>query len=163
MAKNIVVENARILFRNFKGEESKYNPKGNRNFCLLIDDPNLERDLIADGWNVKYLQPLDPGDPEQPYIKVKVAFGNYPPKIHMISGGHRTLLDEESVGILDWAEIENIDLTISPYHWDVSGRQGVTGYLKTMWVVIREDEFEAKYAKYDDSPISAREAMMGED
>lgn len=146
---NLSVENARIIFRNFAGKEGKFNPAGKRSFCLLLDAETAER-LEDQGWNVKTLAPRDPDDDPQPYIQVAVQFGNYPPNIYLISGGKKTKLDEDSVSILDYAEIENVDLIINPSRWEVSGKSGVKAYLKTLYVTIVENEFEKKYRDMDE-------------
>lgn len=146
---NLSVESARIIFRNFAGKEGKFNPAGKRSFCLLLDEETAER-LSDQGWNVKTLAPRDPDDDPQPYIQVAVQFGNYPPNIYLISGGKKTKLDEDSVSILDYAEIENVDLIINPSRWEVSGKSGVKAYLKTLYVTIVENEFEKKYRDMDE-------------
>ena len=146
---NIVIENARIGFRNFSGKEAKYNPAGNRNFCVFLDT-ELAKTLENDGWNVRWLKPKDEQEDEQGYLQVAVSFNKVPPKIIMITSNGKSVLDADSVSVLDWAEIKEIDLIIRPYNWVLqegtrNEKRGVKAYLKSMYITIVEDEFESKY------------------
>lgn len=142
----IVIENAKIIFRNFAGEETNFNRKGNRNFSVIIDDLEYAKMLKDDGWNIKTLPPREEGDEPKSYLQVAVNFENIPPKVIMITSRSKIPLDSESISSLDFADIINVDLTITPYHWEVNGKTGIKAYLKTMYVTIEEDEFADKYA-----------------
>lgn len=90
-------------------------------------------------------------------MEVSVNYNHIPPKIFMISGNVKTELDEDSVNALDYAEIENVDMIVRPYIWEVNGKTGVKAYVKSMYVTIVQDEFEEKYrhletGKSDDYP-----------
>lgn len=153
---NVVLEDVRIMFRNFSGKKGQYNAEGDRNFVVLMNDDFLERyqaefdRMLAENWNVKYLKPREEGDEPTAYLPIAVSF-RFPPRIAMISSRGRTLLEESDISILDWAEIRKVDLIINPSYWDINGNQGVKAYLKSLYVTINEDELEKKYADVPDS------------
>lgn len=155
--KNLSIENAKIGFRNFRGIEKKFNPAGQRNFAVFLSEDDAE-EVKNLGWNVKQTKPRDNFDPEY-YLSVKVKFGYRPPNVWLITSRNKTKLDEDTVGMLDYAEISNIDIVIQPYEYDVNGKQGVTAYLKSAYVTIEEDEFASKYDVDDYSGPSNNEEV----
>lgn len=143
----VTIEDARIGFKNFSGAPDRFNKDGGkRSFCIFLE-ANQAENLRTRGWNVKALPPRDEEELPQDYIQVAVAF-QYPPKIVLISNGKRTFLNEATVGLLDKIGFASADLSITPYNWEMNGRTGVKAYLKTLYVVMEEDEFERKYADY---------------
>lgn len=152
--KEFTVEDARIIFRNFSGKEGQYNREGDRNFAVILD-PVIADQMLEDGWNVKTLKPREEGDEPTPYVQVAVNFNNRPPKIMQITSSGRTLINEDLVDTLDWAEIKTVDLIARGYEWSVNGKSGVKAYLKTMFVTIEEDALERKYAdmSVEDEPF----------
>lgn len=147
-APTITIEDARLIFRNFAGEERRYNEKDARNFAVVLS-PETAAQLEADGWNVKTLVPREEGDEPTPFLRVTVSYKNRPPKIVLITSTSRTHLNEESVSVLDFADIKLVDLIVRGYRWEVNGKTGTSAYLQTMFITIEEDELERKYSTSD--------------
>lgn len=148
---NLIIEDARIMFRNFAGREQQFNSAGDRNFCLMLE-PELAEQLKRDGWNVKELRAREDGDEPQPYLQVSVNYGKgRPPRVVLINSRGRLDLGADEVSILDYADIKQIDVVINPYEWEVSGNSGIKAYLKNAFVTINEDALERKYADLPDA------------
>ncbi|QNN99542.1 DprA-like DNA processing chain A [Streptomyces phage TieDye] len=144
----ITLEGARIIYRNFAGNEGMYNAKGYRNFHVVLDPVQGEA-MLAAGWNVKVKPPREEGELPFYHLKVNVKFdGPRPPRIFLVtmSTNSRTQIEEDLVGMMDWGEFDNIDLKISPYNYNIGGKQGVSAYLKSMFAILHEDDLDKKYA-----------------
>ena len=139
------IDNAHIIFRNFAGEASKYNREGDRNFALRIFDQDIADKLLDLGWNVKIKPPREEGEDPFMYLPVKIKFNDYGPKVYLKSGSNRVTLDEESISCLDNIEIENADLDIRPYDWEVNGKQGRTAYLQGGLIAQKVDRFSEDF------------------
>lgn len=146
---NINIEGATIIWKNFSGERDKFNP-GKRGFSVVIDDAVMADELKQEGWNVKE-RPLQEGadTSEQEWtLPVKLNMNRYT-QVWLIVGNHKTLLNEDTVAQLDVVDIVDCDLSIRPYEWEMSGRTGITAYVDSMYVTIRENKFAEKYADLD--------------
>ena len=138
---NLQIDDARIIFRNFRGEASKYNNAGDRNFSLVIPDQELADMLTNDtnsygvGWN----------------MKVKVKFSRKGPNIYLVTGGHRKLLTEDNVGYLDDINIASVRMDIRPYDDVVNGKPFRAAYLASMEVTQDLDRFAAEYEREDEA------------
>lgn len=161
-------ENAVLLFRNFEGREGQYNTAGQKNFCVLIGQagpngqfiPDHERAdrMASQGWNIKQLNPREPGDIPTAYIQVAMGFEFKPPRLVLISSRGRVDLSEEQCPLLDWVDIAKADLIIRPYNWGpIGGRSGVKAYLKSLFITMLEDELELKY-----SDVPRMQSLEGE-
>lgn len=150
----IVIEGARIKFKNFAGEQRQYNPAGQRNFVLLLPD-ELAQQLQTEGWNVKWKPGRHPEDPDEPQLAVKVKFKEPgdergpDPIAYLIQGRRKLALDGRTVGILDRLAPVNIDLIVRPYVWDINGNVGITAYLDEIYYTAVEG-LSSKYADYEE-------------
>ena len=141
------IDDARIIYRNFSGTGSKFNREGDRNFAIVIEDPELADTLINEGWNVKIKPPRDEDDDPFMYLPVKVKFNEKGPAVYLKTGKVMKNLDKELVSCIDDIDILSVDLDISPYDWEVNGKTGRTAYLQSMQVTQRVDRFAARHAE----------------
>lgn len=140
-----------IMYRNFEGTAGPYNKEGDRSFCLGLDDETAE--LMKDeGWNVRYkVSKKDPDAIPVPYIQIKVEFRKgRPPKMVQFTKNGKTVLEEEDLKNLDWADIDKADVCINPYKWTrLDGSTGISAYLKKMNIFLEDDDFEDR--TYEDA------------
>lgn len=158
---NILLEGTRFAFKpNFEGREEQFNREGDRYFNVELTEDQANS-LILQGWNVKTWKNREAPDDEPPvyFLKVAVSYKVRPPRVVLITSNGRTPLDEETCDMLDWMELEFVDVTINGYNWNVSGRNGKKAYLKTIMAIVREDPLEKKYAHLPEISLSPHLAL----
>jgi len=156
---SVTIREAQVLFRNFAGRKTPYNAEGDRNFCVILEEETATQ-LHQAGWNIKATKPREEGDQPEPYLKVTVNFNGFrPPKVVLITnqGKNRTDLSEDMVDLVDKIEIKYVDLIVRPYNWTVGDNSGITAYLKSLFVVVDEDELDLLYA---DAEYAQRPTML---
>lgn len=132
-----------IIFRNFSGRPDAFNKNGAvPNFTLVL--PLDVASYLSDkGLNVRGRKNKD-GDTYYT-LKVLVRFDNYPPEVYKICGKRKVLLDADTIGTLDRADIEHVDVSINPSRYSGPAGEGITAYLSVGHFTIADDPFGGKY------------------
>lgn len=134
----LILDEVRILFPNFSGTPGPYNQSGMKNFNAVISE-EIAAQLEHEGWNVKKLAARDETETDAYYININVSYQKRPPQIVLVSGDKKTFLDEESIKLLDNADVVYADLVINP-NWSASPTRpqgGWKGYLSVGYFTVR--------------------------
>lgn len=143
---SIIIENAKLIFKNFSGAEGPYNTAGVRSFSLLLDTPELIHLFGDAGYNIKPLRMREEDEEQHYHLPVAVSYKILPPEVWLVTDAGKVPLTEETIGNLDYSQIEMVDLSIRPRYWELNGRTGVKAYLKKMFATINQDPLDLKYA-----------------
>ena len=156
-------EGVRLIFKNFKGERSKYNKEGSRSFNIALDH-ELAAELVELGYNVKYPKPNPDIDPEQdnrlPRLEVTVSsdhdFIKPNVRIFMVDGDNITRIpndDLTQIDMLDSMALGECDIQVNPYRWVLDEgtdyeRSGIKCYLANAYLTIDNRHVDAFASKY---------------
>lgn len=132
--------NRDIIFRNFRGEEDKFNQKGHRVFTVIIRDEKMAKKFDEEGWRINWKEDMD-GNLEA-RLKINVSYRFVAPKIVLISEGRKSLLEENDIARLDSLDYANVDLVVNGSWFE----DRMSAYLDEMYVTIEESIFAKKYA-----------------
>lgn len=155
----MVITDAKLLsmpFRNFEGRKSDFNPMGEKEFGVVIEDAELAQQMAADNWTVKTLTNRDGKDylygikvdgEDLHWVKIKVKYrdnkGNptIPPKVLIRTTNNEIKYGEEDLKDLDTADLMDVDLKINIRTRTTNGKTYTTGYLNTMIATLLDDNY----------------------
>lgn len=146
-------EDCRLMpgrFKNFSGRVDSYKNTRKR-FNVIIDDLDLARKMSEEGWNVKFREGREEEDVTATLeikINFNVQYDSMRPIVKLMSGNSQVLLDDETIGMLDYAEIVHLDIRFVGRWYSKDGREGYSTWLRSMYVTIEEDPLEAKYRNF---------------
>lgn len=134
---SLVIKDAEIYFKNFRGRELPFNPAGRRTFCVRIDGRKA-RKLKKDGWSIKVMYINKSRTKRRWYLPVTIYESYADTKINskvvaiMSDGGLKICkqLNGHSLGLLDVVDIGHSNMVIHGYEYNVNGRHGIKAYLR---------------------------------
>ena len=158
---DVTIRDAEFRFLNMEGRADLFNEAGeaNRGFQVILPE-DLAAAMAEDGWNIKDTRPRRNADPEElaefeprPYLDVALSYkyDTMAPKVYMVTPSMMTLLSQDTVKLIDSADIVKMDLTINASAWTMGEKSGIKAYLAEAYVTIKESQLAAEYR---DIPLS---------
>ena len=147
------IVNAKLLrkpFRNFEGRPTKIHPNGGiREFCVVIDDPEVAQELAAFGFNVKTLTNRDGAyDDDLHYLSIKVSYYDrygepvrYPPRFKIFTANNECYYEEQNIKELDGAELSDVKIKFTAHYNKVGDKEYQTPYLNLFQATMVDDFF----------------------
>lgn len=156
MAKELVMlDNTRFIFKtNLSGDPDRDESYHSSDRICNIVIPTQEQadELASRGFNVRQTKPKEgeeAGFVPTYFVKAKANYDSqYPPKIYLVSGDEEPeLLNEDSVGNVDYVYVLRVNAVLSPYYSE--GNHTWSLYIKTMYVEqdVENDPFAARYRR----------------
>ena len=146
---NVIIENAEILFRDFRGEQGNY-----PSFAVKLPE-EFAKELMEIGWPVKQYIPKD--DDAEPYylINIKVRYHTAsgddfcaPEEVLLIINGRRTQITEATLKTLQKLTFKHVDLEFEWYPWKYQNRTGDGAQLERLYIVAEEESrLQSKWAE----------------
>lgn len=157
MSNKITIQDARTMFRNLSGASRKFEKDDGlfldaRRELTVCLDRELAEELLEEGLPVKVKPPRTEDEDEQFRLKVAVRMeSKFPPTVYLVQGRLKTLLNKDTIGLLDKLRPLKIDLRFRYYNWELAGKTGVKAALDTMYFVAEEDPLAEAYADYEET------------
>lgn len=144
----VLIDDAKITWTNFAGRKDDYNRNGDREFTVIVDDPDIAEELMARGCNLKIKHPEDRNEPPRMTFKVKVSYRFGAPAVYLDNGRNVVNLTEDTIGTLDRIDIERVDMDIYfGKEWTNNGTTARTAYLDKIMVTQSVDRFRERFAE----------------
>lgn len=128
------VENAKIVLKNFSGEErinretgKVVNNRGCRTFGVIIENPEQAMAMADEGWNIKILAPNEDHPEPAHFLPVDARYRNkdgelkperFQPHITRYCGRVVDEITEDTIHELDEQNIIDCELTINGNEWE---------------------------------------------
>lgn len=150
---DISITDGEIAYSNFSGRPTEFRPEGGYRTVTFVIPDDIAQKLIDDGWNIR--QQTFNNDPErEPRYLLECKFSYKTrdgrprdPKIFIVRDDSLVHMTEDTVGTLDAADILSVDAVIGPSYWEWGGRKGISAYINSMYVKIKENPIDEKYRK----------------